>query len=290
VQGSTGATGVAGATGVQGFTGASGGVGATGVGTSGATGPQGATGVAGSAGSQGATGVAGATGSAGATGVAGYGIRVDDPADTDWGSASADDYEFNGSIANGSTVPTNWSWVNRGTSTYREHFGAGRILHQAPASGSDNNVRGITRAVPSGSSWVAYCKLFGYAGGINFSSFGFGLSDGTKIMYFGPSYNASLGSSLLLWNSATSYNTEVAATFTPTALAKVAPYFRIQKISSSSYTFSQSLDGISWVSSMNYNVGGFLTPTTIGVFGLASAQNYALEMSCHWYRTRTALI
>ena len=61
-------------------------------------------------------------------------------------SPNAADYEFNGS---GSSLPTGWSWVNQGTSTYAEANGYGSLDFQA--GGADES-RGIVRAVPAGAS------------------------------------------------------------------------------------------------------------------------------------------
>jgi hypothetical protein len=131
-------------------------------------------------------------------------------------------------------------------------------------------------------------KLVSYAGGVSFPSFGFGVSDGTKIMYYGPSYNNVHGAGFTLWNSPTSYNSDITSTFPIAVAGKLGPYYRIQKVSSSSYIFSHSQDGISWNSHASYNMGAFMTPTTIGAFGLPSAQFYAMELSVHWYRHRAA--
>lgn len=72
--------------------------------------------------------------------------------------------EFN--AAETTSLPSGWSWVNQGDSTYGESGGLGRIL--AATSGGTTSAtethRMIVRALPTESEWIAELKLTGLNG------------------------------------------------------------------------------------------------------------------------------
>ena len=206
-------------------------------------------------------------------------VSVDNPP----ASPHADNYEFD---ATSSSLPSGWSWVNQGTSTYTEANGAGALLQQVKTGTYD--WRGIVRNVPAGASWTATMKIEGMGatllGGSPAVSFIKALvlrqsSDGKMIVMSNYRDNNIY---LERWTSATAHSASITTTFQPYAQWNVR-YWRIRKNSSTSWDFQVSNDGSCWMTmSAAYDASAFLTPDQIGF--AAMSDTVAGTVAAHWYR------
>lgn len=204
--------------------------------------------------------------------------------DIPWGGDLGYDYEFDGS---GSSLPSGWSWVNQGSATYLERFGAGTITSDI-AGGSPWNI--IVRSI-SGSSWDAVAKLEavvrsaanGYAGLIARDS------SGTKFAALSCYPGSAPSVFVEKWNSPTSFNANVASLQIPmssSAGRAAATYLRLRKNNATSYDFMVSPNGLAWFTIVPaVDLSAFLSIDQIG-FGIVDDTTYAGAISCEWLRVR----
>jgi hypothetical protein len=184
------------------------------------------------------------------------------------------DYEFE---ATGDTLPSGWQWLNQGTSTYREQYGAGYLT--AP-TGEGHNNRVMYRSISTDPSFE-YRAKFRLVSVRNASFFqtGFFLTDGTRLAVAGYDNR---GAKWILWNTPTSYNTESGGF--PLMLGDTL-YLSLRKNSATSWDIGYSTDGV--VYSYYYtgvNFGAFLTPTGLG-FGFQNENSVGLQtVACEWFR------
>lgn len=262
-----------------------GGVGATGptgaTGATGPTGPTGATGATGSTGATGATGPTGATGATGSSGSSGFAnSRYDDPTDTLWGSASADDEEF---AADTSSLPSGYAWVNQGTATYDQKFGIGAIAH----AGGTNDAKLLVKTLPS-STWTATMKtrVSTGSGGSPNALCGFVLRESAtgKLVTTGPQYTAGLQIGTHRWASATSYSSQIGAFL----LATWPNYVRLRRNSATSWDVEISWDGVAWLQALaasNFSTSFTTAPDQLGIY-VANFSSNPARGSFDWLRVR----
>lgn len=206
---------------------------------------------------------------------------VDDPGL--WSADLGFDYEFEGSS---SSLPSGWSWVNQGSATYQEDYGAGVLA--SPSSASSFTWRAIVRSLSgAAASWTATVKL-PWIGGRGADSYGALLlrqsSDG-KMVTLGTPSSVTGGWYIDKWTTATAYNSSFVSNKT-TAHIRVYEYLRIRKNSASSWDFLVSPDGLSWFPiGSAIDVGAYMTPDQIG-FGTENHNSETVSASCHWLRLR----
>lgn len=211
-----------------------------------------------------------------------YPKKVDDPWGGDVLANGPYDQEFD---ADGSptTPPTGWAWVNQGTATYVEEFGAGHIVGTAQAG---DQMRMITRTLPNTTSWVATARIVSAFSAINYSQAGLILRESsTGKMYALNILNQSFDVSLVHWSGPT---VAVATDGTDTPKSGIGPqYFRVRKNSATSFDYAWSFDGIAWRYFLNTFNPTYCTPDQIGFFtDVALAAAGSNEVACHWMRIR----
>lgn len=294
--GPTGATGPAGATGAAGADGKSvrsgsgapsSGLGADGdfyINTAANTiyGPKAAgawgspTSLVGPAGATGATGATGPAGPAGADGADGTSSRFDDAGDSSWGSTLGYDVEFEEDT---SSLPSGWSWLNQGSSTYEQKFGRAVLTLQ----NSTTNLRGLVRNIPTESTWTLTVKAnlqtldLDYCGGF----IGIHESGTSETAAWGAQRNGGLRISYSTWTSLTAASHPLLAA---DARVQFIPYWRLRRNSSTSYDFQISFDGIAWQTIDAARNPSFLTPDKIFIGGFSAGQ--APVITFDWLRIR----
>lgn len=208
---------------------------------------------------------------------------VDDPAS--WGADLGYDAEFN----SGSAVPSPWVWVNQGTATAT--LDKGRCVIAEPTAGAaGNQLRVLNQPIPALSTFEAVCKLNGrlYPQATTFGHF-MCLRDSVsgKLVTLQRDGNAASGSSLYVGTWASPTGSASASSATSNLLGAFYRYFRIRKVTATSWDFHVSIDGVVWDTIVaGYNPVTHLgtAPTHIG-FGLfKNAQ--VTSMAVDWFRIR----
>lgn len=219
----------------------------------------------------------------GGGGAAGGAVNGVDNADC-WGPDLGYDEEFD---RIDTALPTGWSWLNQGSSTYKERFGKGIITGVAETG---THWRGITRALPGEATWELVVKRgFQCRVGNDLASGVLMRADNGKVLAFYWYSNAGSSSTYLtLWNDADGSTPSIKSG--PVTMLSVpgfsAGYMRVRRNSASSYDFALSPDGVAWHTLVaGYDVGALLTPTSIGFASYVSA-NLAWQMSCEFFRVR----
>ena len=196
------------------------------------------------------------------------------------------DQEFE-AAAGTTSLPSGWSWVNQGSITYAEQFGAGAMT--IPTNGNTDTWRGAFQSLSgAASAWTAIAKVEG-AGSQAGGAWHYGLilrdSASGKLLPFNYWFGFKL--ELVRWTNPTTpeggwYVAHGDAVAWP---SMPAHYFMIKKNSSSSWDFKFSTDGITWFAVASaIDISGFITPNQIG-FGTNPA-NSACQVACHWFRLR----
>lgn len=192
-------------------------------------------------------------------------------------SPNAADYEFE---AVTSSPPSGWSWVNQGSATYQEQYGAG-LLTGTQQSG--DNWRMITRAIPSASSWTATVKAGVPVVSANYTDFApLVLRNSSNGKFYALCIDPSRNAVVRYWNSLTSYNSTPGSQ----GIGSIPFYWRIRKNTSTSWDFHYSMDGISWktclgANDITTNLGG--APDQIGL-GCNSNGFTDNSVAIHWFR------
>lgn len=174
---------------------------------------------------------------------------------------NAFDEEF--SRDNVSTIPSSMSWINQGTATYLERYGAATITIPQ----STLNVRGLAKTMPAGSTWDIITKVVPSAQRTsNFNAVFLGLRNPAGQLYQVWA-DASRGFFTIAFNSPTSFNSQSSAI----GLAQGGPaiYLRMRRNSATSYDFGVSRDGRAYqMFSLAQNPFGVSTwdQVMIGVF------------------------
>lgn len=198
-----------------------------------------------------------------------------------YGPSIGYDEEFDGS---GTSLPSGYSWVNQGTSTFRQELGAGTVVPQA-ASG--DNARMITKSLSGApSSWTAYGKFSMVCNGTSNNWCGFCLrqsSDGKFLTWIGFNTNAVES---WRWSSVTSASSAQVTQQTIYGRGENTFYLRVKKNSSTSWDFGVSGNGITWrTCATAQDPSSFLTPDELA-FGMNFSSNSYAEASVHWIRVR----
>lgn len=209
--------------------------------------------------------------------------RFDTATDTLWGTDLGYDAEFD---TDTSSLPSGWAWLNQGTATYQQAFGAALL-----ADTGTSQLRGIEQNIPAGSSWVAVTKILLPPKPANFRNAGIYIRDGAtgKLTWYsiGHTSGVTMGVSVQIdnWTNSTTYSAS--------ALAGSAPvhnlaYLAVRKNSATSWDFLGSADGLSWANfDLARNISTFTaSPSKIG---LAWSTPDATRMSAHWFRVRSTL-
>lgn len=187
------------------------------------------------------------------------------------------DQEF-ARAGNPTSLPTGWSWVNQGTSTYVEQGGAGIIT---PQSGAES-LRLITRPLTGApSTWTAVAK-FGLAwSNSNWHRAAIVLRNASSGNFVQHGLVQSGGWHTNRWASPTAFTAAIGEDVNTKFPSPM--YVKIVKNSATSYDFYVSTDGLSWykwVSAHNPS----LTIDEIGF--LAGAPGADRAASFHWMRIR----
>jgi hypothetical protein len=188
---------------------------------------------------------------------------------------SAYDYEFEGS---GTDLPSGWSWINRGTSTYLEKNGAGYLTAQ---SSSGWNNRGIYRSIDTASAFEYRAKFRLVAvRNTNYFQAGLFITDGTKLV---NCVYDNRGAKYFYWNSVTSHASESAGY--PLMIGSTI-YISLQKNSATSWNVGYSTDGeIYEYYFSNVNFSSFLpSPTGIGFLFQNESNVGKQTVACDWFR------
>jgi hypothetical protein len=207
---------------------------------------------------------------------------IDDP--SLWGTLQSETYEFDAN--NVTSLPSGWSWVNQGTATYLERYGAGGISCIGNAS---YNNRGLTRAEPAASTYTAVFKMsYALLGASSSPAANVGVwlrnsTSGKSVQY---AYFSSNNVGMELANSATSYSSNSNLVSIIAQAMNPAIYFRIKKNSSTSYDFGLSANGVVWDDTVTgYNPTTHLTTTTdIGFYFNSNVTTRNANLACHWLR------
>jgi hypothetical protein len=221
--------------------------------------------------------------------VSGGGSYNENPLDIDsplgWGDGDIGyDEEFDQFA---SFLPSGWSWLNQGSSTYEEKFDKGVISGVAETG---VHWRGILRALPSESTWEAVIKRSWQSRQGNELGTGFVLrADNGKILVFYWYSNAGTNVTYItLWNDADGSTPSIkVGPLSLQGIPGIYPrYMRIRRNSATSYDFAGSADGVVWHTiSAAFDVSAFLTPTSLG-FGGYNSSNNAWQMGCEFFRVR----
>jgi len=206
------------------------------------------------------------------------GPRYDNPDDPLWLPANALDLEFDEDDTSG-TLPSGWSWVNQGTSTYLQKFGAALVT---PQTSSPDNWRLLTRALPAGSTWEAVAKMPFVANPTSWTRYAMVLRDSTnnKFTAFGRAGGGGwvTGETFINdWNSVTSFSGGESHILTGDP-----NYLKIKK-NASTWDFLCSTDGISWYPFLT----GKTAFSTYDQIGFGFHTNTATQgQAIHWFRVR----
>ena len=202
------------------------------------------------------------------------------------------DYEFG--AADTTSLPAGWSWVNQGDSTYRE-VGGLASLYSAPTGGTTDATethRMLVRALPSESTWTAVMRITsatGYPSGGDYLRAGLVLRDssGGDYLFFGRRVASTGDVGTISADYCSSLNT-VGSNLLADAITAPAAFLQVQKVSSTSYVFSASPDGIAWASAF-YSADPTshgLTLDQIGVLGGGPSGGYGNSIGLDWFRVR----
>ena len=197
---------------------------------------------------------------------------------------SSFDQEFE---ASSSSIPAGWSWVNQGSITYSEAFGAGTMT--IPSNGGSDTWRGVFQSLSGApSSWTAIAKITAsgsQAGGAY--HFGMTLRDSASGKLLPLNFWYGIKMELVRWtNPTTPEGGWYVAHGDAVSFPSIPPqYFMIKKNSSTSWDFKFSPDGITWFAIASaLNISGFITPDQIGI--ATNPSNAVCSVACHWFRLR----
>ena len=200
-------------------------------------------------------------------------------------SATAYDDEFNGS-----SLSSQWSWVNQGGATATVAMGMLSLF--IPAASGDNE-RGIVQTLPAG-NYQFDAKINVQMVNNTFPLGGMALYDGTKLMIIGVGYagtcqgNAAVANQNSVtssWNTNATWGNQGGANFVS---ANKELYVRV-KDDGTNLTWSIPYDGVSWRQLFQAGRTAFFPSgaTKIGFLGESNNSSNALYIGVDWIR-RTA--
>lgn len=208
-----------------------------------------------------------------------YEWNIDNPADAQWANSLGYDDEFSLTT---SSIHSPWTWMNQGSNTYSESFGAACIT--TPGS-PGSNIRGITRAYPSQPSWVATTKTILNSQYTVPTSCGMFLRNAStgKMILFSIQGGGVPTISVDQWTN----NTTSSSTLASVGYIETPRYLRIICTSSTSYSYQWSCDGAGWYPFLSANNHtGFFTPDQIGLYLNRGTTASGASASFHWFRIR----
>lgn len=187
------------------------------------------------------------------------------------------DYEFN---ASSSSLPSGWSWINQGTATYQENYGAGLLVGTTQ---SGENYRGVVESFAGApSTWTLTAKMDFAIGNTQSSGGGLMLRESSSGKFYIFGMNYFLDVQLNHWASTTS----VTGTDVTTNVAMTPSYFRVIKHSATSFDFLYSTQGTAWTTAIGAYNASYCVPDQIG-FGVdANGTTYTPQLACNWLRVR----
>lgn len=203
------------------------------------------------------------------------------------------DYEFD--AADTTSLPSGWSWVNQGDSTYREvaSMAALYALSSGGTTSANETHRMIVRSLPGGSAWTAVGKIpsvFGYPAGGDYIRGGLVLRDsaGGDYVFFGRKISTAGDVANVAVDYFSSLNTFSSTQLTD-VLSDVPRYFKITKSSATSFGFAVSANGVGWV---NHVIGydptaDGLSLDQIGFLASGPSAGFDVMMEIDWFRVRT---
>lgn len=200
-----------------------------------------------------------------------------------WGPDLGYDEEF--TETSSGVLPTDWTWVNQGTSTYEQKFSAG-VIHPEPGSGDDDGHRMIVRPCPTSGEWTAVMRLGGMPPSVKWARVGIVMRESAtgKYTYFGlagAGWNDH-GFRLQLnnWSSLNTFSgSEVMTEF-----SHLPTYFRVSRKGDGTFSFWYSNDGICWTR-MEDNRAAYASYDQVGL--LVNVPNgQAFDGAVHWLRVR----
>lgn len=194
-------------------------------------------------------------------------------------SPTAYDYEFG---AEGTSVPSGWSWMNQGTATYQEANGTGYVLHD----GGGSNLRGIVQPIPGDSTFEFRAKFrFVSLWNFNYLFCGFFLHDNAGSKVAGAGYD-NRGTSWAYWSDFTTFGGSENGDKRLLMLGDTL-YMSLKKNSATSWDIAYSTNG-SVYSTIHaaVNLGAWFTPNRIG-WGIqqqTSTGSTKQPFGCEWFR------
>lgn len=190
------------------------------------------------------------------------------------------------------TLPSGWSWVNQGSASFVERFGAGLVRH--PGAAGDDVKGAVVSLSGAPAAWRAVAKLGMAKRDTNYFDAGLMLREsasGKLVTFVHISTGTAADSSVInvfgvsKYNSPTSYNSGFGSRYRAASLGGPL-YMAIEKVSSSSWKFEVSPDGIAWFTIMSaIDVSSFITPDQVG-FGASMVGSQPGDIACHWFRLR----
>lgn len=189
-----------------------------------------------------------ATVSGGGGGGGAYGIDDLATFEAEWGSTPlVADLEFNGSTV---SLPSGWSWVNQGSSSYEEFADYGYVYASATggSTGGSDTHRMLVRSIPGASSFRAFFNVPDIGGEArDWTRWAIVLRESStgKYTLWGPATDTTNAWAIHLseWSSTNSFSSNV---MVKNALPDGTRYVQVHKVSSSSWTFSTSTRGRVW--------------------------------------------
>lgn len=169
--------------------------------------------------------------------------------------------------------------------TVTDTTGRGLVLDFGLTPAAGDNVRGITKAKPSASSYSMILRSM-ICPGLSFNSWigGLMVSDGTKFVTFGHATGTSGVPQLRItkWNTKTSINAD---TFSVNPVPFQYEWLRWDVVSGDPKKFYVSMNGTDWIDFIEISHSGFLTHTEVGLcahvnnpgFPAAAAGNFLTQ-------------
>lgn len=233
-----------------------------------------------------------------AGGGGGGGSGIDDPAvfDAEWGAtAPVPDLEFDGSTV---SLPSGWSWVNQGDSTYEEFADHGYVYAASTggSTGGNDTHRMLVRSIPSESAWRAFFHvpdIQGEAAAWTRWAIVLRESSSGKYLIWGPATDtaAAWGIHLSEWSA---LNTFAANIMVKGTLPPIVRYIQVRKVSATDWGFYTSGDGRVWTPWWSgYDPAGFsggaVTFDQIGMLFAVNDGSFTggTDVELGWFRVRT---
>lgn len=218
---------------------------------------------------------------------------IDDRAffDGRYGAPLAYDQEFD---ASGSSLPSGWSWVNQGDSTYTEGDGGAQVLCAytgGTTSGSANERhRMLVRSLPSESTWSAFARVaqaFARVGSWHRMGLVLRASGSGEYIAFTRSMEGAEQFAKISINYWSAINTYGGSQPIDRVYTDFVRYLRIRKNSATSFDFLASTSGRSWYPILSaHNPSYFGSGIDQIGFLFACNDSDGLYADLDWFRVR----